>query len=89
MSKEIAIKKEPATNKNVNRVPTLVWRGWSQKARRLFNATYDVMMENQSLFLHPKMQKPKPHEWKALCWNAAWVVADAHDGTIPDKVIEG
>ena len=73
--------------KNVNRVPLKQWRKWSVSARSVFNDCYDFYINNQSIMNHPKAQKLKPYYWKTISWNAAWIAADATDGTIPEEII--
>lgn len=73
---------------NVNRVPKSVWRSWSPQARHVFNTTYGFAMDNPELMRHPGQLPPKPAHWKTLCWNAAWVAADAADRRVITAVIE-
>lgn len=58
-------------------VPRRQWAKWSDQARSVFNDTYQVMMENQRLFLHPKAKAQEAEHWKTTCWNAAWSAAEA------------
>lgn len=82
-----AVKVRPAALQyNHNRVPQKVWLKWSVTARTVFNRTYDFMMNNQGVMLHPKMEKPSPQHWKTICWNAAWIAADAVDNALPTDV---
>jgi hypothetical protein len=80
--------KESCDVPNQFRVPQKQWRKWSVKARQVFNAVYDFMMENQWTMLHPKQEAPKPYHWKTTCWNAAWVAADAVDEKVPTDIVD-
>lgn len=73
---------------NRYRVPVTVWRRWSPAARTVFNRTYDFMIDNPGLMNHPKQAPFKHEHWKTLCWNAAWIAADAVDNTIPERIVE-
>jgi hypothetical protein len=46
-------------------------------ARKTFNQTYDIMFNDQKLFLHPKAPSQDEDHWKTTAWNAAWTAADA------------
>lgn len=62
---------------NSHKVPLKHWRKWTPQARKVFNETYETMLENQGLFLHPKMATVPQAQWKTTAWNAAWTAADA------------
>ena len=68
---------------NVNRVPAKQWKKWTGRARALFNSVYTFMMSNPGLVFHPKQPGLKPEHLKALCWNVAWIAADALDSGLP------
>lgn len=68
---------------NVNKVPTKQWKRWSARARATFNTTYDFLLNNQEIASHPKADTQSPAHWKTLSWNAAWIAADAVDGSLP------
>lgn len=52
---------------------------WSKKGQRVFKEVYS-WVNAQEQMSHPDM-KPLPKEqWKTLCWNFAWLAADAADG---------
>lgn len=53
------------------------WNKWGYMARRTFNQTYDMMLGDQKLFLHPKAATIDEDHWKTTAWNAAWTAADA------------
>ena len=63
--------------KNINRVPKKQWLRWSDKAKRVFNETYAFMMDNPDIITHPKQKPILFFHWKTICWNAAWIAADA------------
>jgi len=67
------------TTMNVHKVPAKQWRRWGDRARRVFNAVYSSMSDQQ-LFAHPKAEKIRPAFWKTTRWNAAWIAADAAEG---------
>lgn len=62
---------------NNHKVPLKHWRKWTPQARKVFNETYETMLENQGLFLHPKQATVPQAQWKTTAWNAAWTAADA------------
>jgi len=71
--------------RNLYRVPKKQWRKWSDLARKVFNATYNFMMDNTKVMIHPKSPMPKPVHFKTIAWNAAWIAADAVDDVIPNS----
>lgn len=68
---------------NNHKVPLKHWRKWTPQARKVFNETYETMLENQGLFLHPKQATVPQAQWKTTAWNAAWTAADAAVGAAP------
>lgn len=65
---------------NTNKVNRKVWKSWGEVGQAIFNQTYEWLVSNQALTIHPK-QPPLPGEqWKTIAWNAAWVAADASCG---------
>jgi hypothetical protein len=74
--------------RNKNRVPKKQWRRWSPLARRVFNDTYDFVVNNPKLMRHPKQPPVKLEYWETTAWNAAWIAADAVDECIPDEVVD-
>lgn len=65
------------SDSNNHKVPLRHWRKWTPQARKVFNETYETMLENQELFLHPKQATVPQAQWKTTAWNAAWTAADA------------
>lgn len=65
------------SDSNSHKVPMRHWRKWTPQARKVFNETYETMLENQGLFLHPKQATVPQAQWKTTAWNAAWTAADA------------
>lgn len=61
-------------------VATDVWDGWSEAAQQVFNRLYWYMLQNQTLFKHPKAPLLEHVQWKTTAWNAAWIAANAVDG---------
>jgi hypothetical protein len=74
---------QPTTEEGKNvitnqfKVPQSQWRKWGDPARNAFNWLYDLMMNQPSLFNHPKALKQEPKHWKTVAWNSAWLAADA------------
>ena len=66
--------------KNVNKVPSKVWKKWTERAQSVFNMVYEFMIENQSCMNHPNADDINCDHWKTISWNAAWVAANACDG---------
>lgn len=67
---------------NNHKVPLKQWKRWTPAARKVFNETYETMLENQGLFLHPKSAAIPQAQWKTTAWNAAWTAADAAVGAV-------
>lgn len=53
------------------------WKRWTPQAQRVFNYLYPLMLENKSLFVHPKADYVQDVLWKTTAWNAAWMAAEA------------
>ncbi len=65
---------------NRHRVQKGAWERWSPQARHVFNMTYEGMNTNQLVMTHPHAEKIPHYQWQTICWNAAWVAANAVDG---------
>jgi hypothetical protein len=65
-----------SSSDNTFKVPLKQWRKWTPAARKVFNETYDTMLNNQGLFQHPKTAAVPQVQWKTTAWNAAWTAAD-------------
>lgn len=65
---------------NRNKVPRAQWNRWSDVGKDAFNSLYEMMIGNQSLFLHPKQKPPSFTHWQTTSWNAAWIAADVASG---------
>ena len=61
---------------NTYKVPKSQWKKWPELAQRVFNSTYYIMKENQTIFLHPKTDWTFQDQWNTTAWNAAWTAAD-------------
>jgi hypothetical protein len=61
---------------NVHGVAKRQWKKWDKLARYVFNETYELMINNQGLFKHPKDVPSDLEMWKTTAWNAAWIAAD-------------
>lgn len=68
----------PVTNKH--KVGSGFWNKWSNTAKRVFNKTFERMLGNQSVFMHPKASPMSRQHWRTVAWNAAVVAAFAADG---------
>lgn len=66
-----------SSSDNTHKVPLKQWRKWTPAARKVFNETYDTMLNNQGLFQHPKTAAVPQAQWTTTAWNAAWTAADA------------
>lgn len=53
------------------------WKKWPDIAQRVFNRTYELMLNNQRIFLHPGTDEVRMEYWKTTAHNAAWEAADA------------
>lgn len=71
--------------KNAHKVPAKQWRRWNSDGRRVFNELYGAMMDDQTVFQHPKAGEVPAKHWATTAWNAAWVAADAAS---PDEAME-
>lgn len=67
----------PLQQANTNKVPARKWRSWPDICQRVFNETYETLLHNQTLFLHPKTPWLFQEHWQTTAWNASWVAADA------------
>jgi hypothetical protein len=70
----------PVTNKH--KVGTRLWDKWSNTAKRVFNKTFERMLRNQSVFMHPKAPPMSKVHWRTVAWNAAVIAACAADDVI-------
>ena len=61
---------------NLYGVSNRAWRKWNQQSRFIFNNVYH-QMEFQKAITHPKTFLMPDEQWKTICWNAAWLAADA------------
>lgn len=74
----------PLQQVNHHKVPARKWRNWPDICQRIFNNTYEQMVLNQPLFLHPKAAASRPEHWTTVAWNAAWTAADAAQQALKD-----
>lgn len=77
----IEIPKPVKAAKNKHKVPKSQWKKWGAQGRETFNWLYSLMMDSPDLFNHPEAPKMKPAYWKTVAWNAAWLAAEAINGT--------
>ncbi len=74
--------------RNLYKVPKEQWKNWSKQAQKVFNSVYKWALPMQLSMHHPKLvDELAPFAWKTLCWNFAWVAADAIDDKIPDIIL--
>lgn len=71
---------------NKHKVPARKWNNWPDICQRVFNTTYDGMMIDQRIFLHPKALPHSDEYWTTTAWNAAWTAADACQKALKDIV---
>jgi len=62
---------------NTHRVGREQWAKWNDIARRTFNDVYEIMRDNQHMYLHPKTEQVPRRQWSTTAWNAGWQAADA------------
>lgn len=74
----------PLQQHNTHKVSARKWRNWPDICQRVFNETYECMLPNQSLFLHPKTAPVPDAQWSTTAWNAAWIAADACQKALKD-----
>lgn len=61
---------------NKHKVPARQWKKWTLVGRAVFNKTYEHMVENQGLYIHPKAIIEELEIFKTTAWNASWMAAD-------------
>ena len=77
---------EPLQQVNKYKVAARKWRNWPDLCQRVFNDVYEMMHDNQTLFLHPKTAWVYEPQWKTTAWNAAWTAADATQKALKDII---
>ena len=78
--------KHPLQQINKHKVPLKKWKNWPDICQRVFNTTYDAMMIDQRIFLHPNAPSHGSNHWKTTAWNAAWTAADACQKALKDII---
>lgn len=66
---------------NKHEVQKHQWRKWNNQARYIFNALIN-QMQDQYPITHPGMSAMPITHWHTICWNAAWLAADATMETV-------
>lgn len=67
--------------KNKNKVPTVLWRKFSNHAKKVFNDVYYSMRPSmQGSLKHPEATMESKEHWGTLRWNASVLAAWAADG---------
>lgn len=61
---------------NINKVPKKQWKKWTVEGKRAFNSMFELMVNNQELFLHPKTPEAPVNQWQTTAWNVSWECAD-------------
>ena len=61
---------------NYYKVPKKMWNRWNEAERNIFTTVYEVMLDSQDVYSHPKAAVQQQEYWTTTCWNAAWVAAD-------------
>lgn len=64
------------TTDNIYKVPKNAWKTWNEDGREVFNHLYSMILENQKLFTHPKLNSIPQSYWTTTAWNAAWMAAE-------------
>lgn len=67
-------KYQPACLSNVSNKQ---WKKWTFLQQCVFNDLFYTMINNQKLFLHPKVIPLEGKLWKTTAHNAAWEAAEA------------
>lgn len=70
--------------KNKFRVPQRQWKRWTEAGQTTFNHLFEIMKNNQKLFLHPMQEALTSRKWSTVCWNASWIAADGASGHVED-----
>lgn len=65
--------------KNRHKVQVKQWRKWNNHAKKMFNATY-AELKNQQTVLSPETLLMTRQQWDVLRWNVAWTVAGIANG---------
>jgi hypothetical protein len=60
----------------VKRLP----KKWNKEGKRVFREVYEMTRVNQSILAHPQAERMTPRMWDTICWNFAWLAADAVQG---------
>ncbi len=61
---------------NPNKVAPRQWKRWSDHSKELFNDLFAYIVQNQSLFTHPKTIQMPDEYWRTTAWNTSWMAAD-------------
>jgi len=77
---------EPLQQENKHKVAKRKWKNWPDICQRVFNDTYETMLNDQRLFVHTRAATMASEHWNVTCWNAAWVAADSCQTALKDIV---
>lgn len=67
----------PLQQRNKFKIHPKQWAKWPDLAQRVFNDTYEHMLKNQGMYLHPGCDPVRAAYWHTTVHNAAWIAADA------------
>ena len=70
---------------NKYKVPKKAWTKWSPQARAIFNYMYASIILSQNVIAPRSIQKIPHKGWQVVCWNMAWLAADAVKDTQKGK----
>lgn len=62
---------------NIYKVPKKAWNKWTTVQQLTFNNVYAASIDDQELFIHPKLDPCRHEYWKTTAWNMAWIAANA------------
>lgn len=75
---KLSVRRTELETRNRYGVVARQWKRWSRSRRAVFNATFAMLRDNESLVKHPHDVLVPKGWWRTTCWNAAWIAASAH-----------
>lgn len=77
---------KPLQQRNKFGIAPRQWKKWCDLAQRTFNFTYEHMLKNQDMYLHPGTDPVRKEYWKTTAHNAAWMAAEGVEQGLKDIV---
>lgn len=77
---------QPLQQVNTHKVNARKWKNWPDICQRVFNHTYELMRDNQRIYIHPKSAIIPDKQWSTTAWNAAWEAADMCQRALKDII---